>query len=225
MIIAERDIPIGNVSSRISMAIQCYKKPSRRSPFGDGFYTVGLPIYQYTDNLDHYRQHAISMNESLYNPLRDLYEEVRYALTSILNVDAIYCGNMAIPGFHVFDGCRVGNGLWHFDTQFLQFFSQEPSPETTISFTLYLSEDTDCPNIEFSDFHFLDVNRQVLETDYERICRGRVIKVRYKKNRLFVHTGLHAHRIINADMVAPGQARVTLQGFGFLCNNTWHLYW
>jgi hypothetical protein len=201
---------------------------SRRTAFGPQFLSAGLPIYQCEGALTEYYRLAIQGNRVLFDQLPALYTSLISTITGIFGIESYFHPTLSLPGFHFFTGAIIDSGCWHFDLQFRKAFPglNLDVRHDVFSFTVLLSGDSHPYNdIEFGMLEFTSLNRQVSNCDHSTLDIQPKFQMKYRRNCIFIHSGLQAHRIIGASRFSDDYPRLSMQGFGARVNGKIVLYW
>jgi len=197
----------------------------------DIFHTLGLPIYQSTNNIEVYFEQAYLFNKTLYKYFELLYEKLKNKLSDIIGEKAFYDFNLAIPGFHIFkynSNEVIKGGCPHFDLQFLNLKAYQYSPidiANVYTFILPLQLPNSGANLKIWDFHYNEVGRQFQNTDFDLLNSRKSMVHNYSIGKIVIKSGLYCHQIGETNNVENGDMRITLQGHCFKMNEKLYLYW
>ena len=115
----------------------------------------------------------------------------------------------------------------------LEKFERQCSDESRISFTLAIElpdEENGLNYVDYSDYDEEEERRFGGKCKYDeksalRWKCGRVKRQRYKEGTMIIHAGKLVHQIGDWKYKDGKKTRITLQGFGYECKDTWVLYW
>jgi hypothetical protein len=196
------------------------------------FYTLGAASYldAASGGSDYYGK------AKRYNPiLRDhfawLYKRLADTLAHQLGANLVYRDTFARPGFHIFLAHKAFEqpmASIHRDLQF-QLLDWESSEEVNfanpISFTLTISLPKLGGGLNLWNIYHEDIDG-LIQSEITQLVRSREKKFYpYEVGKLVLISGLQLHQISQGQKLLPGDARITLQGHGLLCQDTWQLYW
>ncbi|MBE9035705.1 hypothetical protein [aff. Roholtiella sp. LEGE 12411] len=178
----------------------------------------------YYDKAKHY-------NLILYSRFRWLYERLSSALAEQLKAFINYQKNLAIPGFHIFLSHKMFEqpiAPIHFDLQY-----QEVDWETTevinlsqpISFTLAIALPKNGGGLNVWDIRHEEIIGLSPAAMSQLIHSRQKTFNPYKLGWLALHSGHIAHQMAPGKNLQSDDQRITLQGHGVLCGQTWQLYW
>jgi hypothetical protein len=151
----------------------------------------------------------------------DLYDKLLENLRSMLKKNVVYKEDAYLPGFHIFKSTYLFQypiAEFHVDRQHTRnTWSEDCDLEKTISFTLPI----DLPK-DFSGLYLFNS---------DKTCKNRVAAsqskrslIKYIIGRIVLHSGNNYH-IMKPSKILNNEYRITLQGHGVLCNNTWYIFW
>jgi hypothetical protein len=163
----------------------------------------------------------------------DLLEAVRSGIERHLGEAVEYSPELALPGFHIFEGpgLAVGDrGVAHFDLQhrYLRWPS-EPDPERLISFTLPVvvpreGAGLDTWDVSHAQFRWeAQSGRGRSVESWQR--SSELVRTRYRVGHLYIQPRMILHRIAGVPRVHEGDVRITMQGHGAFIGGRWVLYW
>lgn len=198
------------------------------------FYTLGAASYldaasQDNGNLSYYGK-AKLFNPILREQFAWLYDRLSHTLAKELGQPVCYRSTLALPGFHIFpvpkNSYRGGGGM-HLDLQY-KSLNWEPSAEidfdNPISFTLPIALPEFGGGLNISDLRPSDLNGLSFEERTQVLDKSKK-HYPYKLGYMTIHRGLFYHGIAAKQNNSGETDRITLQGHGLLCQDTWHLYW
>jgi hypothetical protein len=182
------------------------------------------------DKADYYDK-AKRYNRMLYSQFQWLYKRLEDALAKHLEASTSYQESLAIPGFHIFLSHKLFEqpiAPIHFDLQY-----KEVNWETTeainlykpISFTLAIALPKNGGGLNVWDVsHEEIIGLSPVEMN-QLIHSRRQTFHPYKLGWLALHSGHIAHQIAPGKNLQADDERITLQGHGIVCGDTWKIYW
>jgi hypothetical protein len=203
------------------------------------FYTVGAASYidavpgeaatpRYTELLER-------SNPILAKQFDWLYARLMYALSVRLQAEVRTAKELALPGFHVWEGLAVPTGSLsiHFDLQYLSIpWSDLARADRSrpLSFTLAIALPREGAGLNSWDLSYEDQlayhqsTQRVVTTDELIDGRARTFHA-YAPGVLKLHSGHTLHQIAGIARAYPDDERITLQGHGLYCDGAWTIYW
>lgn len=205
------------------------------------FYTVGAASYidavwQQPDRRPpRYSELLAQSNPMLREHFQWLYARVMYELSIYLQVVVRTADELALPGFHIWEGMGVPTSPLsiHFDLQYLSI----PWPDVArsdrtrpLSFTLPIALPRGGGGLNSWDLsyeaHAAEYGRTGRITPVDEIARQRKPTFHpYTLGVLTLHSGHTLHQIAAVDQAYPDDERITLQGHGLYCDGAWTIYW
>jgi len=195
------------------------------------FYTLGVASpYDVLKSKQGYYEKAKYYNSILYTHLDWLYERLSNALTKHLQSPSFYPEFLALPGFHIFLAHKAFEqpmGAVHCDKSYM--FHWQPSEgidfNNPISFTLAVCLPKHGSGMYVWDLQYEEV-KGLEHSEIEQLAIMRKKSFHpYKVGRLILHSGFMVHQIAPGKNLQLDDERITLQGHGLLCQNTWQLHW
>lgn len=203
------------------------------------FYTLGVAAYlDATANLQNYYKLLSHYNSLLRENFAELYQKILLSLQQHLNCQVTYHPDQALPGFHIFGYSKQFEqcyGYLHYDSQYkyLQWQESESfnfSNPIQISFTLAISlpacgSGLNLFNIQKEKWEKMITDKQCKKTDiYYKLMKMKTY-IPYTIGNLYLYCGHPLHQIAPAKELLPKDDRITFQGHGVKCDDTWYLYW
>ena len=194
--------------------INLNKHWSKRNPI---LYTFGKSSYMF-DNIE---KNRVNNNRLLLNTFPELYIILLNALKDMLNTKNVYYKNDALlPGFHIF----VENSFFqypiasfHIDgQQDLNKWNKKCDLKNSISFTLSIDLPKDSPGL-----YLFDATKK--HSRIQAIFKNRTF-IPYEIGKIVLHRGNNWH-IMAPSKINKNEYRMTLQGHGIKCNDSWYIYW
>lgn len=196
------------------------------------FFTLGASSYLDTskDNPEKYLQTCQHLNPILKSNFPRLYERLAECLAKILQMPVNYEEGLALPGFYIFAGHRAFQkpyGVPHFDeqSQFLKWCHGSVDRQHPISFS--------CPFVlpkSMSGINYWQISKE----EAENLSAEDLEKLKATKEKLFfgdalgklnLQQGLVLHQLAPVKDIQPEEERITLQGYGLVCDGVMRLYW
>lgn len=194
------------------------------------FFTLGANLYiDATSDEAPYRKRVQEMNPILKANFSDLYDKLIALFQEAYEIPVTFVDGLALPGFHIFLASKVfyeKGGSTHFDMQYqkIKWPYKDIDYETPISFTCPLSLPKAGAGLEYWDI----TQDMVEKMTGEELAKARAVKPHYfgySLGKIVLHQGLILHQIAPTKEIHPGDARITLQGHGLLCDGALRLYW
>lgn len=197
--------------------------------------TLGAASYMDAIIKDKARQFYYA-KAKLFNPLLRkhfgwLYERLSNVLTKELEKPVCYQETFALPGIHIFfpkPTSFEGRNLLHqdFNCTLLKWSSPgDVDYQNPISFTLTIALPKCGGGLNLLDISLDEYNKLSIEEQTQIKKSAKLSFYPYKVGHLLIRSGVVFHKIAPMPDIQPGEERITLQGHGTLCKNTWHLYW
>jgi|SRR5581483_4698784 len=199
---------------------------------GQDFYSLGTAAYlDATADRTAYLEAARRTNETLRAGFDDTYEILCEFFEDLLGDPVELTGELALPGFHVFeyDGSPRGGaeevaGRAHFDLQFMSALPVDVPLTGTMSFTVTVEEPSGGAALEVWPLRYSEVNTIAGSVqDYARATPSR--RVVYAIGGVTVHDGQVLHAIGASGDPRPRGRRITMQGHAARIDDVWTLYW
>jgi hypothetical protein len=202
------------------------------------FYTVGAASYIDATSRTHpprYSEILIQTNPMLRECFAGLYARLMYELSVYLQAVVRTADELALPGFHVWEGLHVPTSSLsiHFDLQYLSI----PWPDVTrsdrtrpLSFTLPIvlpkaGGGLNSWGLSY-EAHSAEYKATRRVAPMDEVIRNRTQTFhRYKPGVLTLHSGHTLHQIAAVEQAYPDDERITLQGHGLYCDHAWTIYW
>lgn len=197
------------------------------------FHTVGAASY--IDATSHapaprYSEILVETNPVLREHFRWLYARVMYALSIYLQAEVRTADDLALPGFHVWEGLNVPTSSLsiHFDLQYLAI----PWPGVAradrtrpLSFTLPVALPKAGGGLNSWDLRYeAQATGRIATPDEMTRSRTRTFHP-YAEGAMTLHSGHTLHQIAAVERAEPDDERITLQGHGLYCDGAWTIYW
>ena len=160
-------------------------------------------------------------NKFLLENFFDMYNFLINELRVILKTKNVYYKKDGfLPGFHIF----VPNLLFqfpvasfHMDTQqSLNNWNKDCNLNNSISFTLSIDLPKNSPGL-----YLFDADKR--DSRLKAICKNRCF-IPYKIGKIILHHGNNWH-IMAPSKINKNEYRITLQGHGIKCKDSWYIYW
>ncbi len=160
-----------------------------------------------------------------------MYARVLRALERALAAPVALAEGLAPPGFHIYVWDRRIHQLRcsvHLDLQWQSHdFTAHGAPDLDrpLSFTVALRAPSTGAGMNVWPTITTRDRRARLGPDGRRLFEAMPpVYVRYQLGELTMHSGLMYHQIAPI-LLEPGEWRLTLQGHGIRCGDTWQVYW
>lgn len=196
-------------------------------------FTLGAAAYLDipTAGLAAYRIRAARSNPLLRASFERVYGALQQGLAQVLGAPTALSPRLALPGFHLFLHHPLLATLMpslHFDLQWnlLRWPEAEAAPpDHHRSFTVLIEAGEGGAGLWTWPIAY-DPEQNLNERELRALVHGQEpLRHEYHLGELFVHSGRMLHQIDSTRSMAPGQARITLQGHAFFSGGTWLLYW
>lgn len=193
------------------------------------FYTLGLPAYQYIDNLDCYYQVNTQLNGLLYNSFRNLYDLVLTKLSAQFNEAVSFFPSVAIPGFHLYFYSEIQNfygGGPHFDLSYKALLREnhQVKSEDNYSYVLSISLPESGAGLDLWDRTcFDDAVNPMTDDEAVAVCTKHYVP--YIKGELLIFNGNMMHQIAPLFDMQSTDTRITFQGHIIRVNDQLLTYW
>ncbi|MCE5317321.1 MAG: hypothetical protein LLG04_08155 [Parachlamydia sp.] len=195
------------------------------------FYSLGANLYidSSSDDDSIYRKKAQEQNPILMANFSGLYDKLIALFQEVYDVPVTFVDGFALPGFHIFLASKVfyeKGGSNHFDMQYqkIKWPYADIDYDNPISFT--------CPvalPMAGAGLQYWDITQDMVEkmsgTEFAKARAVEPHYLGYSLGKLVLHQGLLLHQIAPTKEINPGDARITLQGHGLLCDGALRLYW
>jgi hypothetical protein len=196
------------------------------------FYTLGAASYlDAKPGFDHYRRVAEQFNPVLNEHFAWLHARVADSLSRFLCEPVVCSPVLALPGFHIYLGCKLFEkpiASVHFDLQYDLLAWEQPELcdfDHPLSLTLPLALPATGGglftwNVEYNEARDLD------DTAFKELVNQRTQQYHaYSLGRMFVHSGHTLHQAAPGRDLKLTDERITLQGHAVRCGGKWQLYW
>lgn len=207
-----------------------------RNPAGP-FYTLGAASYLDAagpqGNAPYYAK-AQRCNPVLVERFGWLYQRLQQGLAQALDAPVVFDERGGRPGFHIFLAAKVFEqpvASIHIDKQYeLLDWSGAPGPdfERPLSFTVGIVLPRSGSGLNFWDTPYREICNMT-RAQVEDLARKRPHEHHpYGPGRLVMHSGHMVHQIAPSPYLEPEEvrdARITLQGHGIRCGESWRIYW
>jgi len=210
-----------------------------RGSSGHPFYTVGAASYIDANSpTPRYTELLAQTNPLLREHFGWLHSRVMYALSLYLQAVVRTADELALPGFHIWEGLAVPT--WpvsiHFDLQYQSIpWADAARADRTqpLSFTLPIALPLEGGGLNSWDLsyegHLAQIAKQNRAHQYsplEELMRTHTRTYHaYECGTLTLHSGHTVHQIAPVEQAFPDDERITLQGHGLYCDGAWTLYW
>lgn len=195
------------------------------------FYTLGANLYidSSEDDESQYRRMAEEHNPILKENFQNLYDKLFALLQEAYKVPVTFVEGFAQPGFHIFLASKVfyeKGGSTHFDMQYqkIKWPYANVDYDTPISFTVPISLPKAGAGLEYWDIT-QDMVQKMSGAEFNKARAVPPHYFGYSLGKMVLHQGLILHQIAPTKEIHPGDARITLQGHGLLCDGALRLYW
>ena len=202
------------------------------------FHTLGAASYidaSPAPAAPRYAEVAVETNPLLRAHFPWLYARVMYRLSVYLQAEVRTAAELALPGFHIWEGLNVPTGPLsvHFDLQYLSI----PWPEVRradrsrpLSFTLPIALPSQGGGLNSWDLsyeaHAADQREAGRLTPVHEMIKDRTRTFHpYAEGVLTLHSGHTLHQIAAVERAFADDLRITLQGHGLYCDGAWTIYW
>jgi hypothetical protein len=196
------------------------------------FYTLGAASYlDAVRNADAYETRAAEHNGLLGERFGWLHERVAAVLSKALDAPVACHERFARPGFHIYlysAAFAVPTASIHRDLQYESLrwrASESPDLTNPVSFTLAVTLPRAGGGLNVWDIATPDLGGLTPEEIRAliRSCPPRLHA--YRTGTLILHSGHMVHQIAPMPGMQEDDERLTLQGHGIRCGDTWQLYW
>ena len=124
-----------------------------------------------------------------------------------------------LPGFHIFTSNFIFKypiASFHRDFQYLSLpWDNCCDQSNIISFTIPIFLPKDSCGLYIFNYDGNNIFRAMNSKKQKYI---------YEEGKIYIHNGLHWHMIAPC-RIKKNEYRITLQGHGIKCGDTWYLYW
>ncbi|MBC1224358.1 hypothetical protein GNF10_27250 [Nostoc sp. UCD121] len=198
-------------------------------------YTLGAASY-IDANTNIYPYVSYYGKAKLFNPILQehfgwLYQRLGDILSKELKNNICYQDNLALPGFHIFISGpksidREKSLHVDFQGKFLKWDSSESiNFHEPISFTLAIKLPECGGGLDVLDMRYEEYIK-LSPKEQKQIFNSDLVKIYpYKLGDLLIRSGNIFHEVAAMPHIQLGEERITLQGHGLLCQDTWYLYW
>lgn len=202
------------------------------------FHTVGAASYIDATSRTpppRYAEILVETNPVLRDHFRWLYARVMYALSIYLQAEVRTADELALPGFHVWEGLNVPTSSLsiHFDLQYLSIpwpGVQRADRTRPLSFTLPIALPKAGGGLNSWDLSY-EAQAMSFQTTkriatFDEMTRNRPPTFHpYAEGVMTLHSGHTLHQIAAVERAEPDDERITLQGHGLYCDGAWTIYW
>jgi hypothetical protein len=203
------------------------------------FYTLGAASYIDTTIVqgsnEPYVSKLVETNPLIRENFGWLLAKVMRALSIHLQAVVKVADELALPGFHIFEGYAVpmGETSIHFDLQYLNLPGPLPAKgdrSSPISFTLPIHLPQGGAGLNTWPCTYDDVMEHWRSaTEIKPLHQMAAERERtfhpYTPGIMALHSGLLMHQIAPIAKVVPEDQRITLQGHGMFVDDAWTIYW
>jgi hypothetical protein len=197
---------------------------------GSPFFTLGAASYLDKDEV--YYDRAQQNNPLLTQHFGWLHERVMEKLQGHLKAPVSFYERFALPGFHVFGGSKallqMGNASVHCDVQYNRLDwsgLSDPDFENPLSFTLTIKLPQSGGGLRVWDIQYAEIAGRSAE-ELRPIFRERTRTLEpYTIGEMVLHSGHQVHQIAPVENITKEDERLTMQGHGIKCGDTWIIYW
>jgi hypothetical protein len=202
------------------------------------FYTIGAASYidaaPSPGETPRYVERAARYNPLLREHFDWLHTRLLFALSTHLKAVVRTVDDLALPGFHVWEGENIPRGRdlsIHFDLQYLSipWADMARSDRTQpISYTLPIRLPREGGGLNSWDLTYEDHMRAVRQrgSTIDQVVKEKSPTFHaYTPGVLALHSGHMLHQIAAVEEIRQDDERITLQGHGLLCDGVWTLYW
>jgi hypothetical protein len=193
------------------------------------FHTLGAASYL---DYEHYFERAALFNPELEARFGWLYDRLLQTLREQLHCPVAFEPIAARPGFHIFRpnaDLQMPAGNRHFDEQFQKIAWPEAARmdfSRPLSYTLSVRLPQAGGGLNLWPLMKADYDAMDEPTRRALDLASNVEYVPYEEGGLVCHSGFQLHTAAAARATPqPDDLRVTLQGHGLWCEDTWLLYW
>jgi hypothetical protein len=196
------------------------------------FFTFGATSYldKSGDN-NSYNEYRDKYNSTLKHKFKGLYKNLLSALGTHLKQSVRFHPKYAYPGFHIYEAhplFKFSLGNIHCDLQYQNLnwdIFDSVDFENPISFTLVILLPHGGGGMRIWDLNYSDLQHKT-KSELKKIFNENTYqKIEYKTGWLYTHSGHYAHQISPMKNFKHGDTRITLQGHGLWCDNSWVIYW
>lgn len=186
-------------------------KWEKRDCFGV-LYTLGKGTYL-NDKFSKLNNDLLKKNYS------NTYVKLLQKLKVYLGENVVYKKNANLPGFHIFTSKSIFKypiASFHRDLQYNSLEWNKKCDNTKIiSFTIPIN----LPKNESGLYIFNYTGNNLIKAMYSDKK-----KYKYTLGKIYIHNGMNWH-IISPTLIDKHEYRITIQGHGMKCGNTWYIYW
>lgn len=199
--------------------------------YGAPFYTLGAASYlDAVKDQESYYTLAQRGNIVLESYFKWLHSRLKEKLEEALGAPVLYHPGFALPGFHIFLASKVFEkpvASLHLDLQYtlLDWGKDSIDTQSPISFTLSIRLPSGGGGLFVWDVYKADMEGLSNEEVHERLQHCERNYHSYTEGQLVLHSGHMYHQIAPMRDSKPGDERITLQGHGIRCGDTYHVYW
>ena len=193
-------------------------------------------------DIKYYLEKAAKYNPILLKLCQHIYAKLCVYFEKEFNIKCKLHNKAALPGLHIYENLdhfkQQKNHIPHFDGQYedlLPLFGIDNHNNVdtrkhlkkTLSYTLPISLPSESCGLRVWNFDYLDTLNEDKEEVKKKLKATRPREINYKIGELVYHSGNNLHQIKSWSYVEGKEKhkRVTLQGHGYVSNNSLYLYW
>jgi hypothetical protein len=182
-----------------------------------------------------YSEILVDTNPVLREHFHWLYSRLLYKLSMYLQAVVRTADELALPGFHVWEGLNVPTSPLsiHFDLQYMSIpwpDARRADRSRPLSFTLPIALPRGGGGLNSWDLSYeaqsasSQATGRFMSPDEMTRDRPRTFHS-YTQGVLTLHSGHTLHQIAAIDRAYPDDERITLQGHALHCDGAWTIYW
>lgn len=196
------------------------------------FFTLGACSYLDASKNDQekYLQTSHRLNPILQSNFPLLYERLAECLAEILQMPVRYEEGFGLPGFYIFLGHKAFEkplGSAHFDKQFqfLKWNHDKVDMENPISFTCAFVLPKSPSGINYWQISKKEARNLSPEALEKLISTKEKLFFPDALGKLILRKGFVLHQLAPVKGIQSDEERITLQGYGLICDGIMRLYW
>jgi hypothetical protein len=195
------------------------------------FYTLGAASYLDSgNNKESYLYRAEHYNHFLKKDLSWLYKKLVEVLEKNLNGSVRYLIKAGLPGFHIYEPCRLFEhpvASIHCDLQYkkLDWKKEETDFDLPISYTMAVKLPKLGGGLNVWDIEYGEIEGKGPIYLKELLQTREKTYIPYAIGEIVLHSGHKLHQAAPGESLKEGDDRITLQGHALFSQGSWQLYW
>jgi len=199
--------------------------------FHEKSYSLGINSYvEGREDTRRYREKAQKSNQLLRAHFGWLYDRLLKKVSSVVGTNTVYDERFALPGFHIFLASKTFElpvAPIHFDVHhlLLDWSGLDVSFDDTLSFTASISLPQGGAGLNLWDLTSQEIEGKNWNEILELVGQRPMTFLPYTTGGIVIHSGKIIHQIASWKEAREGEERITLQGQGIRCKDSYLLYW